>query len=164
MFLHDQKGFSIIELLVVIAIIGIIVGFSVPSFGAWKADRELDAEIDDLVLSIRRMQQLSLQKSKTDATSRVSMIIQPGGYQIITDSTSNPQATQPFTSFHPGISIFPSDASLTFDPYTLSNNMPAILTLRHTETTNVRSIVIARETGRIRIDSSTNPDYRTGEE
>jgi len=155
---RSQKGFTLIELLLVISIVGIFSALAVVNLRNSVAVNDLNSAADQLAINMRAMQQLSLQKATSDTANDVNMTITTTSYTI------NNFGTTLITTTLPNNITTNGSSTITYDPYTLSNNLKGKITLTSAINQQKRTIVIASETGRIRIDASSNPAYRTEEQ
>jgi len=163
--LQSQKGFTLVELLVAIAILGILATIAIININYALARNDLVTASAQLAADIRTMQQLSMEKSPTGSSNAINITFSANSYQIITNSSSG-TGLAPKT-LPASITITPSNGStLIFDPANLSNNTAAMITLTSSSLPtgeNKRTIVISNITGRIRIDTSSTPAYKSTE-
>lgn len=155
--IRSQKGLTLIELLIVLSIVSIFVTLAVVNLRSSIAANDLNGAAGQLATNIRAMQHLSLQKTSSDASSVVNMTITSTSY------TMNNFGTTFLTANLPNNITTNGNVTITYDPYTLSNNANVMVTLTSAINQQKRTIVISKETGRIRIDSSSNPAYRDEE-
>ena len=155
-----QKGFSLVELLVVVAILGVLSTVCFLNLRTVLAGQELQTSSEQLISQIRTMQQISLNKSPSDAANLVQISFASRSCQI-TNGTVSPAVTLPVVSFPSSVTLSGS-TSLAFDAKTPANNARAMVTLTSTSGTK-RTLVIASETGRIRLDTSNSPAYLAAE-
>ena len=151
-----RKGFSLVELLVVVAILGVLATVGFINLRPALAGQELQTSAEQLISQIRTMQQISLNKSPSDAANLVQISFTSNSCQIA-NGTVSPAVTFPAVTFPASVTLSGS-TSLTFDAKTPANNARAMVTLTSTSGTK-RTLVIASETGRIRLDSSNSPVY-----
>lgn len=155
-----HKGFSLVELLVVVAIIGVLSAIGLLNLRTVLAGQELQTSSEQLISQIRTMQQISLNKSPSDAANLVNISFTSNSCQI-TNGTVSPAVTLPTVTFPSSVALSGS-TSLTFDAKTPANNDRAMVTVTSTSGSK-RTLVIAAETGRIRLDTSSSPAYRAEE-
>ena len=158
----SRGGFTLIELLVVIALLGILVAVAIVNVRPAIANQDLQTSAEQLISQIRTMQHISLQKSPTDAANRVRIDFTTTSYQITTDGSATPVVRLPAVALPSSVRLSGA-TTLSFDPFTLSNNSHVMITLTSTVTGGTRTLVIAQETGRIRLDSSGSLSYRAEE-
>jgi|GEM_PF-5058161 len=151
--LKSQQGFTLIEMLIVIAIVGVFANLAFIQINNAIASNDLTCAANQMAINIRTMQHLSLQKGRSDTTNTVNMTITPSTYTINSFGTTLPTVTLPNNITTEG------NAVLIYDPYNSENNTNRMITLTNANNQQKRTIVISKETGRIRIDSSQNPSY-----
>lgn len=163
--LQSQKGFTLIELLIAIAILGILSSITMINVTYAIAKNDLATAAALLAADIRTMQQLSLEKPSAGSNNTINITFSANSYQIITDNTSRAGLTP--KNLPTSITITPANGSvLMFDPANLSNNTATMITLTSSSLPfgeNKRTIIISKVTGRIRIDNSNTPAYRSTE-
>lgn len=154
----SQQGFTLIELIIVIAILSIFFGMAAIRIADSVANNNLNSAAAQMAFDIRKLQELSLQKAAT-GNMNINMTITSNTYQITNINTQLPQVSMPqyVTITTTGLS------PLTYDPYTFSNNKENMIVLTSERIHQTRTIVLAKETGRIRIDSNTPAHYRAEE-
>lgn len=166
LLLRSQRGFTAIELLVVVALLVIIASIAIINVNRLIAQNNLQSATTQLATDIRTMQQLSMEKSRQDSNDQVNITFSGNSYRIVTNKTTG--TSLPARTLPNGITVGSSTGNaLSFDAVDLTQNTtPAKVTLTSTALTanNIRTIVIAKTTGRIRIASSANSAYVTGEE
>lgn len=155
--LKSQQGFTLLEMLIVIAIFGIFANLAFIQINNALANNDLTNATNQMAINIRAMQHLSLQKGRSDTNTIVNMTITPSTYTINSFGTSLPTVTLPNNITANG------NVTLVYDPYEVVNNTNSMITLTNSRNQEQRTIVISKETGRIRIDSSHNPSYLTEE-
>ena len=154
-----------LELLMVVAIIGILSAIGTLSFRTATTAQDLLSSADQLVSQVRTMQSYSLNKLDTDAVDKVKITFTTTSYQITTDGSVSPAITLPAVTLPASVvlSVLPAGTtSLTFNPFNLAGNTHAMVTLTSTNGSK-RTLVIAAETGRIRLDTANAPAYRSVE-
>jgi prepilin-type N-terminal cleavage/methylation domain-containing protein len=101
--LQHERGFSLIELMVAIVVLGLLIGFSVPSYQTYALTQKLRGTSENL------MQTINLQRSRAMATGQ-SVTINfntgaPAGWTVMSASRQN-QTTLPngitYASANPG--------------------------------------------------------------
>ncbi|SHI34950.1 prepilin-type N-terminal cleavage/methylation domain-containing protein [Propionispora hippei] len=162
---RSQKGFALIELLVAIAILGILAGIAGINLRYGIAKNDLTTATSQLAADIRTMQQLSMEKAIDDTSAAINITFATGSYQIITDQSTNTGFSS--RTLPSSITLSSSNGNtLAFNPSNLSTNTATMVTLTSSilpKTENKQTIIISRMTGRIRIDTSSTPAYRTEE-
>ncbi len=153
--LKSQKGFTLLELIIVVAILGVFFGMATVRVMDTVANNNLKWAAEQMAIDIRTMQELSLQKSAT-STLNVTMTITSNTYQINNLGTQLSQITMP-TNVTIAVT---GDSPLTYDPYVFANNKENMIILTSGVTQQTRTIVLCKETGRIRIDSSNPAVYK----
>nr|WP_173812558.1 type II secretion system protein [Dendrosporobacter quercicolus]NSL46959.1 type II secretion system protein [Dendrosporobacter quercicolus DSM 1736]SDL70550.1 prepilin-type N-terminal cleavage/methylation domain-containing protein [Dendrosporobacter quercicolus] len=162
--IRSQKGFTLIELLVVIALLTIIAAIAIINVSHVVARNDLQTATVRLLADVRTMQQLSMEKRREDDADKVNITFSGNSYQIITNKTA--RTAFPARTLPPGITVsFSGGNTLSFDAVDLAKNTNAMITLTSASlpANKTRTLVIARETGRIRVDSSARPSYLTEE-
>lgn len=161
---RSQKGFTLIELLVVIALLAIIAAIAMLNVSRVIAQNDLQTATVRLLGDVRTMQQLSMEKRREDDADKVNITFSGSSYQIVTDKTAG--TALPVQTLPSGVSVsFSGGNTLSFDTVDLTRNTNAMITLTSGSLpeNNTRTLIIARETGRIRVDSSAKPSYRQEE-
>lgn len=157
--MKSQQGLTLIEMVIVIAILLTFLGVVGIRVNESIAINDLTSTADELAINIRTMQHLSLQKTRSGNDS-VTMTFTASSYQINNLGTKLPVVNLPKY-----ITLVRAENSpLTYDPYVFANNQASMITLKSQKTSQIRTIVICKETGRIRIDSSSSPKYKTEEQ
>jgi len=158
-----NKGFTLIELLIVIALIGILATLGLVGFQRATATQDLQSSTDKLITQIRTMQNISLTKSPGDSVDKVNMTLSSTSYQITTDKYATPVQAMSLNTL-PSTVTMTAPTSLTFDPFVLSNNAKAMITLTSSVTNVSRRLIISQETGRIRLDTTGSANYLASEQ
>jgi prepilin-type N-terminal cleavage/methylation domain-containing protein len=164
LILRSQKGFTLIEIVVVIALLAIIASIAIVNINRIVAQNDLQTASVRLAADIRTMQQLSMEKRREDDMTKVNITFSGSSYQIVTDQAAGTKL--PVRTLPSGISVSSSGGNtLSFDAVDLTQNSNSMITLTSAAlpANNTRTVVIARETGRIRVDTSARPSYRTEE-
>lgn len=156
--LKSQQGFTLIEMIIVVAMLSIFLSMATVRITDAIANNDLKCATDQMVIDIRTMQELSLQKAVT-GTMNVNMTITSSTYQINNLGTLLPMVNMPKK-----VTIaVKGDSPLTYDPYELTNNKKNMIILTSGTSHQTKTIVICKETGRIRIDSANPAAYREEE-
>lgn len=157
--MKSQQGLTLIEMVIVIAILLSFLGIVGLKVSDAIAIHDLSSTTEELAINIRTLQQLSLQKTRS-GNDIVNMTFTANTYQINSLGTQLPVVTLPkyITLVRAG------NSALTYDPYVFTNNQESMITLKSKNTSQIRTIVICKETGRIRIDSSSSPSYKAEEQ
>lgn len=156
--LKSQQGFTLLELLIVIAMISIFFGMAVVKINDVVAINHLNSAADQLVIDLRTMQQLSLQKSSSNNPT-INLTLSATTYQINSPGTTSPTVIMPAN-----VTITSTDKNpLTYNPYDITQNKENMIILTSTTINKSKTIVICKETGRIRIDSASPASYRSEE-
>ena len=156
-FITKNKGFTLPEVLISLSILTIICSFALISGQNSINSTNLINSTNQLSTDIRNLQFISLENNSTQTTQ---LKLYSTYYQLLSNDTITKTISLPKNiSLKTNAGSLP--AILEFDTRNLNNNSAAIITLKDSNTSDTRSIILTKTTNRIRI--SKNPSYLSDE-